>query len=136
VIVWAFCAGLNVKESVVDCANPFELAEPGAVAVIVIWELPVATVVAALNVSVLPVEEFVGANAAVTPVGKPVAAKLTLALKPFAGATVIAVLTLCPAVSARLIGLALRLKLAPAVMTSVTVVAALVDPEVPVIVSG
>jgi len=47
----------------------------------------VAAVLPALNVKVLVLAALVGLNAAVTPLGKPDADKLTLALKPFCGVT-------------------------------------------------
>jgi len=58
------------------------------VPVIVTVAVPVAAVAPAVKVSVLVVAGL-GLNAAVTPLGKPDAEKVTLPLKPFAGVMVI-----------------------------------------------
>ena len=52
---------------------------------------PVAAVALAVNMSVLVVAVLAGLNAAVTPLGRPDADKLTAPLKPPVGVTVIAV---------------------------------------------
>jgi hypothetical protein len=57
--------------------------------VIVTVAAPVAAVAPAVKVKVVEVVEGFGLNAAVTPVGKPVAEKVTLPVKPFIAATVI-----------------------------------------------
>ena len=57
---------------------------------VVLW--PVAAVEPGVNVNVVEplVVTLVGAKAAVTPVGKPVTAKLTVPVKPLTGVSVIA----------------------------------------------
>ena len=62
-------------------------ARPATEPVTVTRTVPVAAVLPALNVKVLVLAALVGLNAAVTPLGKPDADKLTLALKPFCGVT-------------------------------------------------
>ncbi len=51
--------------------------------------VPVVAVALAVSVSVLVLVAGLGVNAAVTPLGKPDAERLTLPLKPFAGVIVI-----------------------------------------------
>jgi len=51
--------------------------------------VPIAAVALAVNVSVLVLVAGSGLNAAVTPLGKPDADKVTFPLKPFAGVIVI-----------------------------------------------
>jgi hypothetical protein len=60
------------------------------VPVIVSVAVPVAAVALAVNVSVLLLVAGLGLNAAVTPLGKPDAERVTLPLKPFAGVMLIA----------------------------------------------
>jgi hypothetical protein len=64
--------------------------------VIVTVEVPVAAVLLAVRVKELVVVEEAGLKEAVTPLGKPDAAKLTLPLKPFRGATVMVLEPLDP----------------------------------------
>jgi hypothetical protein len=71
------------------------VSEPD-VPVTVTVDVPVVAVELAVNVSVLDVAEDVGLNAAVTPVGKPEAEKVTLPLKPFFGVTVMVLGALAP----------------------------------------
>ena len=59
------------------------------VPVIVTVAVPVAVVALAVRVSVLLLVAGLGLNAAVTPLGKPVAERVTLPLKPFNGVMVI-----------------------------------------------
>ena len=56
---------------------------------IVTVTVPVPAVALAVNVSVLLLLAGFGLNPAVTPLGKPVAEKVTLPLKPFDGVMVI-----------------------------------------------
>ena len=58
------------------------------VPVIVTATVPVAAVALAVRVSVLALLAGLGLNAAVTPLGKPDAVRVTLPLKPFAGVMV------------------------------------------------
>jgi hypothetical protein len=55
--------------------------------VIVTVDVPVAAVTATVSIKELVVVAEGGLKEAVTPLGKPVAEKLTLPLKPFSGAT-------------------------------------------------
>jgi hypothetical protein len=66
--------------------------------------VPVAAVLPALNVNVLVFVVLVGLNDAVTPLGKPDADKMTLALKPFCGVTVMVLVPLVPCATIRLFG--------------------------------
>jgi len=113
-----------------------ELLEPGAVATTVKEYVPGFAVDAAVSVNVDDVAELVGEKLAVTPAGKFATEKLTAPLKPFKGLTVITSLPLDPCGTVTLVAAGDRLKVAPAEMTSETVVLAVVDPEVPVTVSG
>ena len=58
--------------------------------------VPVAAVPLADNVNVLELVVLLGLKAAVTPLGRPEADKLTLELKPFCGVTVIVLVPLAP----------------------------------------
>ena len=58
--------------------------------------VPVVAALLAVSINVLVFFVLVGLNDAVTPLGKPDAAKLTLPLKPFCGTTVIVVAPLVP----------------------------------------
>jgi len=64
--------------------------------VIVTLAVPMVAVALAVKVKVVEVVEGFGLNAAVTPVGKPVAEKVTLPVKPFSGATVIVLVPPAP----------------------------------------
>ena len=74
------------------------------VPVMVTVTVPVVAVPLAVSVSVLVVEVGLGLNDDVTPLGRPEADKLTLPLKPFCGATVIALVPLFPCVIVKLVG--------------------------------
>jgi hypothetical protein len=58
--------------------------------------VPVAAVLLAVSVNLLVLAVLVGLNDAVTPLGRPVADKLTLLLKPFCGVTVMVLVPLAP----------------------------------------
>ena len=88
------------------------------VPVIVTVEVPVAAVALAVSVNRLVVVVGSGTNAAVTPLGRPEAVRLTLPVKPLAGTTVMVLVPLPPCAMLRLLGFAVRLKSAPA--TTVT----------------
>jgi hypothetical protein len=64
--------------------------------VIVTETVPVAAVLLAVSVNVLVLAVLLGLNDAVTPLGRPDADKLTLALKPFCGVTVMVLALLAP----------------------------------------
>lgn len=66
--------------------------------------VPVAAVEVADKVSVLVLEVGFGLNAAVTPLGKPEAERVTLPLKPPTSATVIVLVPLLPCVTLTLLG--------------------------------
>ena len=87
------------------------------------------TLLAALVVAV------VGLNAAVTPVGSPATAKLTVPLKPFWPLTPRALLPLPACGAVRLAGEGARLKLGISTVSAIDALL-LSAPEVPVIVSG
>ena len=88
------------------------------VPVIVTVEVPVAAVALAVSVNRLVVVVGSGTNAAVTPLGRPEAVRLTLPVKPLAGTTVMVLVPLPPCAMLTLLGFAVRLKSAPA--TTVT----------------
>jgi hypothetical protein len=84
------------------------------VPVMVTVEVPVVAVALAVKVSTLvPVVGLVP-NAAVTPLGSPDAASVTLPVNPFTSVTVIVLLPLLPCVTVRLLGEAESVKLAVA----------------------
>ncbi len=58
--------------------------------------VPVVAVLLAASVSVLVLEVLAGLNAAVTPLGRPDADKLTLPAKPFCEVTVMVLVPLAP----------------------------------------
>jgi len=76
--------------------------------------VPVAAVLLAVSVSVLVVVAEAGLNAAVTPAGRPEAARLTPPVKPFCGVTVTVLVPLLPCMKVRLLGDADRPKLGTA----------------------
>jgi len=71
--------------------------------------VPVAAVLLAVSVNVLMPVVLVGLKAAVTPLGRPVADKLTLPLKPFSELTVMVLVPLFPCTIVKLFGDAERL---------------------------
>jgi hypothetical protein len=98
-------------------------------------KVPTLAVLVAVNVSVLVLAVLVGLKEAVTPVGKPEAAKLTLPLKPFCGVTVMVLVPFAPRKTLRLPGDAEITKL-PLMFTVRAIVVVLVKrPEVPVTVT-
>ena len=66
--------------------------------------VPVVAVVLTVNVNVLVVVAGFVPNDAVTPLGSPVADKLTLPLKPFCGLTEIVLVPFVPCVIVKLLG--------------------------------
>lgn len=91
--------GLIVRETVV------ELPKLPDVPVMVTVDVPGAAVLLAVNVMVLVPVVLEGLKEAVTPVGRPEAAKLTLPANPFCGITVIVLVPLVPCISVTLLGL-------------------------------
>jgi hypothetical protein len=97
--------------------------------------VPVVAVLLAVNVSVLlPVVVGFGLNAAVTPLPRPLADKVTLPLNPLDGVIVIVVVPCDDRSTVKLVGDADKVKLpvATAVTVSVTVVVSVTPPPVPV----
>jgi hypothetical protein len=74
-------------------------------------------------------------NSAVTPAGKPLAAKVTLPAKPFVGFTVIVLVPLLPWITLNVLGAADSVKLEGAVTVRLIVVSSVKPPDVPVIVT-
>lgn len=127
-----FGAALTVKLTVAVCVKLPE------VPVIVTVAAPVVAVPLAVSVSVLVVVVGFVLNAAVTPLGKPLAAKVTLPVNPFCGVTVIVLVPpVPPCVIVTLVGDAASVKLgfADAFTVKLTVVVCVKLPEVPVMVT-
>jgi hypothetical protein len=80
------------------------LVKPPDVPVIVTVTVPVAAALLPVSVNVLVLAVLLGLNDAVTPLGRPDADKLTLALKPFCGVTVMALAPLAPCAIVKLLG--------------------------------
>jgi hypothetical protein len=105
------------------------------VPVIVTVAAPVAALLVAVRVSVLLLVAEAGLNDAVTPLGRPEAARLTLPVKPFNLPTVTVLELPNPCASVRLAGEAVRLKSGGGVTVSASVAVWLRLPDVPVIVT-
>ena len=103
--------------------------------VMVTVELPTVAVALAVRVNVLVLVVGFVPNAAVTPLGKPEALRVTLALKPFCGTTVMVLVPLFPCATDTVVGLAVRLKSGPPVTVRLTVVVCFKLPDVPVMVT-
>ena len=80
------------------------LVKPPDMPVTVTVAVPVAAVLLAVSVNLLVLAVLVGLNDAVTPLGRPVADKLTLPVKPFCGVTVMVLAPLAPCVIVKLFG--------------------------------
>jgi hypothetical protein len=93
-----FGKGVTVSESVVVCDNAPDLP------VIVTVKVPRVAVLLAVKVSVLVLVGLMGLIAVVTPLGKPEAERLTLALNPFSGVTVMVLVPFAPCAMLRLPG--------------------------------
>jgi hypothetical protein len=105
------------------------------VPVIVTVAVPVAAVTLAVKVSVLLLVAGLGLNAAVTPLGKPDAERVTLPLKPFDGVMLIVLVPWLPCVMVKLLGLADSVKFGAGVTVRLIVVVLFKLPDVPVIVT-
>lgn len=106
------------------------------VPVIVTVAVPGVAVVLAVNVIAVELVDEVGLNEAVTPVGRPAAANITLPVNPFESATVIVSVAVLPWVTARVAVEAASVKLCVELVTLRTMlVFAVAFPEVPVIVT-
>ena len=95
------------------------VSEPD-VPVMVTVEVPLAAEAPTVKVRVLVVEVGFGENAADTPLGKPLALKVTLLLKPLTGTTVMVLVPLLPCAMLTEDGFAVRLKSALATTFTVT----------------
>jgi hypothetical protein len=107
------------------------------VPVIVTVPAPAAAVLLAASVNVVVLVVLLGLKEMVTPLGRPVAEKLTLPLKPFCGMTVIVLVPLAPCAIVRLVGDAESAKFATAIAFTVSETEVVFDkmPDVPVIVT-
>ena len=107
------------------------------VPVIVTVPAPAAAVLLAASVNVVVLIVLLGLKEMVTPLGRPVAEKLTLPLKPFCGMTVIVLVPLAPCAIVRLLGDAESAKFAAAMAFTVSETEVVFDkmPDVPVIVT-
>ena len=106
------------------------------VPVIVTVKVPMLAAPLAVKVSVLVlVVVLAGLNDAVTPLGKPEADKLTLALKPFCGVTVIVLVPLAAWKTLKVLGDADSVKLPTLFTVRETVVELVKRPAVPVMVT-
>jgi hypothetical protein len=114
-----------------------EFAKLPEVPVMVTVTVTVDAVLLAVSVNVLVPTVLVGLKEAVTPLGKPEAAKLTLLLKPFCGVTVMVLVPLVPWVSAKLLGDAESTKLGTGTGLTVRETVVVFDklPEAPVMVT-
>jgi hypothetical protein len=112
-----------------------ELVRPATEAVTVTVTVPVAAVLVAASVNVLVLAVLVGLNDAVTPLGRPDAVKLTLALKPFCGLTVIELVPLAPCVIVKVLGDAESVKFPGGLTVRERVVVFAKLPDEPVIVT-
>jgi hypothetical protein len=108
---------------------------PPDVPVIVTVAVPIAAVASAVNVSVLLLVAGLGLNAAVTPLGKPPADRVTLPLKPFAGVMLIVLVPPLPGVVVTALGEAERLKVFGGFTVRLNTVVFVSVPDLPVIVT-
>src|ERR1019366_5183900 len=122
-------AGVTVRLIVVVL---FKLPD---VPVIVTVAVPVAAVALAVKVSVLLLVAGLGLNAAVTPLGKPDAERVTLPLKPFDGVMLIVLVPWLPCVMVTAFGEAERLKVFRGFAERQSTVVFVSVPDVPVIVT-
>jgi hypothetical protein len=104
------------------------------VPVMIAVAFPTAAVLLAVSVRTLPVEEVLGFQAAATPVGSPLIEKLTLPLNPRTGITATDVVAVAPGKIFMLPGTAASANVGP-VTAMIMVVDAVIDPQVPVMVT-
>jgi len=99
--------------------------------------VPVVAVLLAVRVNMLVLAVPAGLKDAVTPLGNPVADKLTLPVKPFCGVTVMVLVPLPPCIMVRLFGDAESAKLTTGIGFTVRETVTVFDklPDVPVIVT-
>jgi hypothetical protein len=123
-------AAFTVSATVAVAVN-----EPEVPVIVTVTGPPTVAVLAAVSVTTLdPVAGFVP-NDAVTPLGSPLAERVTLPVNPFAGFTVMVSVLLLPWVTDRLAAELESVKLGPGFNVRAMVVDAVSDPEVPVIVT-
>jgi hypothetical protein len=96
--------------------------------------LTAGAVLATLSVNTVELLVLYGTNKAVTPLGRPMTAKLALPVNPFAGTIVTVELPVAPGAILRLVGDAVKAKYGAVVTVSASVVVWVKLPEVPVIV--
>jgi hypothetical protein len=125
--------GAPVTVSVMEVVTGVRVPE---VPVMVIGYAPATVDAATANVTTLEVVEEVGLNVAVTPVGMPEAAKVTLPANGLTSVTVMVSVPLAPGATDRVAAEGLSVKLPLLVTVSETEVVALSVPEVPVMVIG
>jgi len=112
----------------------FFVSEPAA-PVTVTGNVPMLALPLAVNVSVLVLPVFAGLNDAVTPLGSPEAVKLTLLLNPLCGVMVIVLVPLAACEILTLLGDAPSVNVPTGFTVRETVVVAVKEPDVPVIVT-
>ena len=98
---------LTVRVTVVEAVRLPDTPE------MVMVEVPAAAPAPTVRVNVLVELVGFGLKPAVTPVGRPVALRVTLPLKPPAGTTVMVLVPVLPAAMVSELGLAVRVKLGP-----------------------
>src|ERR1700679_3137590 len=99
------------------------------VPVMVIVDVPSAAEAPTVNVITLVAVAGLVANAAVTPVGNPDTARVTLPVNPFSSLTAMVLVPVLPGAIVRVAGEAARVKLGVPVTVSVMVVEAVSVPE-------
>src|SRR5208282_2113932 len=111
-MVTAFCEAERLKLCTVRLSVVVFVSVPD-VPLIVTVTVPVAAEALAVKVSVLLLVAGLGLKAAVTPLGKPEAERVTLPLKPPCAVMVIVLVTLLPCVTLTLPGEAASVKFGP-----------------------
>jgi hypothetical protein len=132
--------GLSVKPPVGEVTVSAMVVVTGVsdpeVPVMVIVEVPAAAVLPTVSVSTLEVVEDVGLNEAVTPVGRPDAANVTLPVNGLTSVSVIVSVPLAPSAIDRAVAEGFNVNVpVPETTLSVMDVVAVVLPEVPVTVT-
>ena len=126
-----FGGAVTVRLTVVVCVR-----EPDVPVTVTGIGPPMVAELLADRVRMLVVVVVVGRNVAVTPLGKPEAARLTLPVKPLVGVKVIVLGPLLPWTTLRALGAADSVKFGGAVTVRLTVVVCVREPDVPVTVTG
>jgi hypothetical protein len=136
VVVSVVGEALSVKLGFIVRETVVLLTKAPDVPVTVIVNVPAEAVVATLSDKLELVAEVFGVKVAVTPVGRPLAAKETVPEKPFCGTTPIVLFPVPPTPTDRLLGVAVSEKFGglAELTVSVTEVLAVKAPETPLIV--